>query len=149
MRKISYIIAVLVCVIGLTFFIWIGKGENARNSSLRSIQIAGINVKATVAGTSETRARGLGGREELAENEGMLFVFDSDASWGFWMKDMRFAIDILWISSDGKILDMRESVSPATYPSVFTPRAPARYVLELPAGFGKSHDVKIGDAVRF
>ncbi len=137
----------LIISLGVAFFAaekYAQKTVPAADTDLRAIQLAGKTVKVEVVGTPEEKARGLGGRDGLPPNEGMLFVFDSDARYRFWMKDMLFSIDILWLSDDGRVVDMRENVSPETYPAVFTPNAPARYVLELPAGFAKSNNVKIG-----
>ncbi|MDO8522402.1 MAG: DUF192 domain-containing protein [bacterium] len=113
----------------------------------RIIRLAGQDVRVSVVSTPEARTKGLSGRTGLARGEGMLFIFNLDAKYGFWMKDMLFPIDILWLSSEGRVVDMRESVSPATYPAVFTPNLGARYVLELFAGFASAHNVKIGDFV--
>lgn len=116
-------------------------------NSLQTIRLAGQELRVSVVRTPEERARGLSGRTGLGTGEGMLFVFDTDAKHRFWMKDMLFSIDILWLSGTGMVLDMRERVSPATYPEVFTPHAPARYVLELPAGFTEAYSVNLGDIV--
>lgn len=120
----------------------------APDIGLRTIRLAGQELRVSVVGTPEERAKGLSGRTGLALGEGMLFVFDTEAKYRFWMKDMLFSIDILWLSGDGKVVYLRENVSPATYPEVFAPNAPARYVLELPAGFVKDNNVVVGDIVR-
>ena len=137
-------IALLAC---LSYFRLSVPLPSSTINNSRTILLDGKIVRVTVADTDATRDKGLGGREGLAKDEGMLFVFDSDDKYGFWMKDMRFPIDILWLSSAGRIVDMRESVSLSTYPVVFEPIAPARYVLELPAGFAEVHNIKIGDEV--
>jgi len=116
-------------------------------TGLRVIQLAGQELRVSVVATPEDRAKGLGGRTGLASDEGMLFAFESDAKYRFWMKDMLFTIDIVWISDTGEVVDIRKNVSPATYPEVFTPIAPARYVLELPAGFAEAYSVRTGDIV--
>ncbi|OGG61028.1 hypothetical protein A3C86_04190 [Candidatus Kaiserbacteria bacterium RIFCSPHIGHO2_02_FULL_49_16] len=115
---------------------------------LRIIQLAGQDIRVSVVSTPEDRVKGLGGRTGLATNEGMLFIFDMAAKYGFWMKDMLFSIDILWLSDKGEILDMVDKVGPGTYPTVFSPKVPARYVLELPSGFVEAYSVKVGDIVR-
>ena len=117
-------------------------------TGMRTIQLAGQELRVSVVSTPETRAKGLGGRTGLASDEGMLFAFDTDAKYRFWMKDMLFPIDILWLSGTGEVVDMRKNVSPATYPEVFTPNSPARYVLELPAWFVRDNNVAIGDIVK-
>ncbi len=111
---------------------------------VRDVRLAGQVIHAEIADTPRTRARGLGGREELVEGEGMLFVFGSPAPYAFWMKDMRFPIDILWLDEAGRVVDIREQVPPESYPAAFTSRAKALYVLELPAGFSERFDVEIG-----
>ncbi len=64
----------------------------------------------------------------------MLFVFPKEDRYGFWMKDMLTSIDIIWLSDTGSILGIEASASPATYPNVFYPPEPVRYVLETRAG---------------
>ncbi len=113
-----------------------------------TIQLKDRIIRVEIADTPEERERGLSGREGLAEDEGLLFVFEEDRRPAFWMKDMLFAIDILWISRDGAIVHIEENVGPETYPASFTPRSEARYVVELPAGYAARHDVGLGDIVR-
>lgn len=122
------------------------NGASAHASS--TILIADSIVAVEIADTSEERARGLSGRDGLAEGKGMLFVFDEDGKHAFWMKDMRFAIDIIWVSRNGVIVHIEEHVAPETYPEVFAPRFEARYVVELSAGFVERYDVRVGDIVR-
>lgn len=119
------------------------------DSGLRTAYLDGHTIRVSVADTEGARARGLGGRPGLAPDEGMLFVFPADGEYAFWMKNMRFSIDILWISSDGKVVYMLEDVSPDTYPQSFRPDVPARYVLELPAGYAKEYTVQVGDVAQF
>ena len=106
-------------------------------------------IHTLVADTPELRSLGLGGREVLKSGQGMLFIFDTDAPYGFWMKDMKISIDIIWLDSNKKVVYMAQSISPSTYPSSFAPSVPARYVLEVPAGYTVAHNVKIGDHVSF
>ena len=84
--------------------------------------------------TEAEKQRGLANRRSLPNNEGYLFVFNSDDKHGIWMKDMRMNIDIVWIDAHKRVVSVRRDVSPSTYPEVFTPTKPARYVLELAAG---------------
>ena|SRR3989344_2951376 len=111
------------------------------------VRLKGERIRVTIVDTPESRARGLSGRSGLAESEGMLFVFPEEGKYGFWMKDMRFSIDILWLDSDGEIVHIERRVSPESYPASFLPSRPARYVLELSAGWAEAHDVSIGDRV--
>ena len=106
-----------------------------------------VQVSLVVADTPATRAKGLSGRTSLEPNTGMLFVFDQLEYPGIWMRDMQFPIDVLWLNADNVIVDIRESLSPDTYPQVFAPRAKAQFVIELPSGFVAQHEIKIGDVV--
>lgn len=157
------LIALAVFVLG-TFFYF--SDDVARDERVVDVSVGGETVRAIVADTPELRERGLSGRESLAPGEAlgrsplgrttgetatgeaMLFLFPEDGHHSFWMKDMLFSIDIIWISSSSTIVDIHESVSPDSYPTVFTPGSEARYVLELPAGFVASRDVKIGDEIK-
>ena len=120
-----------------------------QTTDTNTVQLDGQTINVTIASTDAERQLGLGGRSGLAPDEGMLFVFQSDGEYGFWMKDMQFSIDMVWISADKKIVYMAQNVSPDTYPEDFVPTAPARYVLELPAGYATAHNVKVGDSVQF
>ncbi|MEN9561523.1 MAG: hypothetical protein RIQ56_796, partial [Candidatus Parcubacteria bacterium] len=127
--------------------------ENPRSDmpseSQQTVYVDGNKILADVVKTETDRARGLGGRESLTDDTGMLFLFPEDGYHSFWMKDMRFSIDILWLSATGTIVHIEPSVSPDTYPRSFSSLAPARYVLELPAGFSSQHDIRVGEDVRW
>jgi uncharacterized membrane protein (UPF0127 family) len=114
------------------------------SGATRTITIGESPVHVEVVDTDALRAQGLSGHAPLAPDEGMLFVFDADGIYPFWMKDMLFSIDILWLDARGKVVHIEKNISPDTYPASFTPDSPARYVLEVPAGFADQHDIQIG-----
>lgn len=117
------------------------------DTTYRDISVGGTVVNAFVADSDDERSLGLSGHAPLKPREGMLFEFDEDGMYGFWMKDMLFSIDIVWLSIDGTIVSIVSHASPESYPTVFKPDRPARYVLELPAGTAATLGVKIGDRV--
>lgn len=84
--------------------------------------------------TPAAREQGLGGRSDIPEDYGMLFVFPKSDRYGIWMKDMLLSIDIIWLREDGTVISVDASVSPDTYPQAFYPPEPVRYVLETRAG---------------
>lgn len=100
-----------------------------------------------VADTEGLRTKGLSGHAALREGEGMLFVFSKDDRYGFWMKDMGYPIDIVWLDSDYHIVDVKKNATPASYPEIFTPTSPTRYAIEIPAGFFEEHHLKAGDTL--
>ena len=79
----------------------------------------------------------------------MLFIFPTPAPRAFWMKDMRFALDIIWIGSDLRVVDITENALPESYPATFSPRAPAQFVLEVPAGLVPRYRIRPGMEVGF
>lgn len=79
----------------------------------------------------------------------MLFVFDRADYHSFWMKDMNFAIDIIWIDESKKIIDITRNAEPESYPNIFKPRLPVRYVLEVTSGWSKENNIQIGAQVDF
>ncbi|UCF79942.1 MAG: DUF192 domain-containing protein [Acidobacteriota bacterium] len=102
--------------------------------------------------TPDERALGLMFRENLSEEEGMLFVFPEDGLHAFWMKNMRFSIDILWLDARGVVVHAEESVPPCPdagagpCPSYAPPRE-ARYVLEIPAGAAARNALRVGSHI--
>lgn len=113
-------------------------------ATLGSVLIGSTTVAVEIADTYEARMQGLSGRSALPQGSGMLFVFEREGEWGIWMKDMQFSIDIIWADTDGRVVSVAHKVSPETYPNAFYPAKPARYVLEVPAGFAASRGIVEG-----
>lgn len=102
-----------------------------------------------IADSDKERELGLSGRESLASTTGLLFVFETPGRYGFWMKDMKFPIDMAWIDESKRVVYIENNVRPDTFPKVFTPTSTAQYVLETNAGFFEQSKIKIGDIVEF
>jgi len=113
------------------------------------ISIAGVELSTEIADTPEKKALGLSGRKSLGENEGMLFVFEVADNRYFWMKDMNFSLDIIWIGENKEVVDITRNATPESYPEKFSPETPAKYVLEVSAGFSDANNIKIGDYADF
>ncbi|MEK7628556.1 MAG: DUF192 domain-containing protein [Patescibacteria group bacterium] len=113
------------------------------------VKVGGVPVNVIKANTPEERNKGLSGRPSLPPLTGMWFAFETDDLYGIWMKEMQFSIDVIWISKDGDIVDVAPNVSPETYPKIFKPHAPARYVLEVPSGFMEQYNLTASDTVDF
>src|SRR3989338_5042145 len=77
--------------------------RNTDEKQFFDIRISNVKIKAELADTPEKRALGLSGRETLGNDEGMLFVFDEPNTRQFWMKNMNFALDIIWIDENKKV----------------------------------------------
>ena len=113
------------------------------------VKIAGQSIKVDLATTPEAKTRGLSARQDLAEGEGMLFVFDNPGKYSFWMKDMNFPIDIIWLNEKLEIIYIKKNAQPKSYPETFGSNQNAKYVLEVVSGFGDNNNLKEGGKVEF
>lgn len=111
------------------------------------IHIRDVAVRVEVADTDDERIQGLSGRDGLGESDGMLFVFPESGYHTMWMKDMKFPIDIIWIGEDMKIISIDKSVTPETYPRLYRPARPAKYVLETNINFSDTFSFREGNEV--
>jgi len=113
-----------------------------------SVEIDDKKIKVEVMRNNWEVARGLSGRDGLKDNTGMLFVFKEVGKYPFWMKDMKFAIDIIWIN-EGKIVYIEHNAPIPVTQNIptFTPDVSAKYVLEINAGLSQKYGFKIGDEV--
>lgn len=135
----------LVLILGSLYFSF--REVFVVERSMATLMIGDNTFQVDIARTDEARTRGLSGRESLEEGSGMLFIFEEPGQYSFWMRDMRFAIDIVWIDQDSKIIGIEKYVSPDTYPQIFYPKIPIKYVLELPSGNSEKFGIDIGDLV--
>ena len=120
-------------------------------SKLTEVIIKNTRLKVEIADTIEKRKRGLGGKERLDEGTGMLFLFPKPDYYNFWIKDMKFPIDIIWLK-DSLVIDItRNAYPPAEQKDsdlpVYTPTLAADSVLEVNAGFSDSNGIMIGDTL--
>lgn len=111
--------------------------------------IRGTPISVEIADDAAERTLGLSKRASLPDGAGLLFIFEQEGTWGFWMKDMRFSIDMIWMNQNGRIVHIERSVSPETFPKTYQPPVPARYVLEVNAGVSERFGWKTGDDVLF
>jgi len=113
-----------------------------------------LNVDAEVADTAAKRKKGLSKRDSLPLNQGMLFVFEQSGMYGFWMKDMKFPIDIIWLDENKRIVDIVQNVpvEPGKKDSqltIYKPDGDAKYVLEINAGLSQLNALQKGDQANF
>ncbi len=108
------------------------------------LRVGGSAYRLEIAETSRSRARGLSGRKALASDAGMLFVYQTTGRHTFWMKDMSFAIDIVWMDERWCVVEVASRVRPDSYPARFGRNTSSRYAVELPAGAADAHGVAVG-----
>jgi len=125
--------------------------ERPWTTETATVAIGDEILTAEIADTGALRQRGLGYRDGLLPGMAMLFVFDGPSVHSFWMKGMRFCLDIVWIEG-GTIVGAAENVCPmdgvsdADLPRYQSP-GPVTYVLEVPAGWLDEHDYSAGEPV--
>lgn len=122
----------------------------AKMSNDKSYIVIGETVlRAEIVDEPLERSRGLSGRDEIKATEGMLFVWEKPDKYGIWMKEMNFPIDIIWIDEKSEVIYMKKNALPESYPEIFYPDKPAKYVLEVYSGFIEDHGIKNGDLLNF
>lgn len=114
--------------------------------SQKYLVINNHKVNIEVADTDSKRAQGLSGRKTLCENCGMLFVFDKPGHYGFWMKDMNFPLDFIFINNDN-VVDIKQNISPSTYPEIISSTYDFEKVLEINENFIKSNKIEVGQPI--
>lgn len=144
MKRFLVSLLVLLMLVGISVAYHISK--DAEDLPVIDVMLNGNAIPVEVASTAIERTRGLSDREELSTRaEGLLFLFDEADKYGIWMKDMNFAIDIMWFDTDGRLIHLVQNALPESFPNVFTPPDDALYILEVEAGFTSLYDLRIGD----
>lgn len=121
------------------------------SKSLPTVTIGTARIEVDVATTTAAVRRGLSGRLRLEEDRGMLFIFPVADIYRFWMPDMHFPLDIIWIH-DGEVVDISRNVSNDFDPEnlrFYSPHTKSERVLEVNAGFAEKHGIEIGNPVVF
>ena len=111
----------------------------------------GVSILVEVSDTPEKRSLGLGKRDKLEKGWGMLFVFEKRIPHSFWMKNMRFPIDIIWLDNQ-RIVELVENVPPpqeGESPKVMEPSLPSNFVLELESGRARALGLKVGQKLSY
>lgn len=112
------------------------------------ISTGNIRIPVTIADTVHERERGLSGTASLQAGTGTLFIFPKAGMYGFWMKDMQYPLDIVWIDDMWKVVGV-QTASPDSYPTVFYPPSDVRYVLEINAKEATVDNLLIGTELQF
>ncbi len=150
-KKILSFIVVVLFLSGLGFFLssYNHSTKKIEENNIKYVKIAGEKLKVDLALTLVEQEQGLSGRKILAPDEGMLFVFSKPSVNYFWMKDMNFPIDMIWLDENLKVIYLKKEAQPESYPETFGPGVDNSYVLEVSAGFSEKNNLKEGDSIEF
>ena len=141
--KIFFLFAILAVILGAARFL-------APKSASPQIVINGQTILVEIADTPEKIVQGLSEREKLAENWGLLFVFKQAGDYTFWMKDMKFDLDFVFINGD-TVVDLSENIphpDQGQEPQTVNAAEPIDKALEINAGQIKKLGLKIGDIIK-
>ncbi|MBI5148008.1 MAG: DUF192 domain-containing protein [Parcubacteria group bacterium] len=113
-----------------------------------NLRIGEMTFKLDVADTDQKRETGLSGRERMADDEGMIFLFGHSVLWPIWMKGMNFPIDIVWLNAN-KVIDIKRNTPPedVPVPVSYYPVSEADAVIELNAGMADKAGIRLGDRI--
>lgn len=148
----------IILVIGIMFAIFIafifiqfnpfGKTASTTGANPSTVTINDQTFNVSIAETEEEKQKGLSGIDSLPMNEGKLFMFEKPDLYAFWMKDMKFPIDIIFINGD-TIVSITENAKPVETGDLptYQPTEPSDKALEINAGLSKKYNFKPGDKV--
>ena len=135
-------IGIAAIIIGVVGIVSIPKDAKLEQTQFPRgiIKVDDITLQVQIADTRPLQARGLMFQEKIPYDQGMLFVFDDENVRSMWMLNMQFALDVLWIDTDGKVVHIQKDAQPCksaieTAACTFTNGRNAKYVLEVASGF--------------
>ncbi len=140
---IHYVIFIL-CIIAVPLLVLLFLHVGRATPSQPILYDGSLHIPISIADTEQSRDQGLSGTVSLPTNTGKLFMFDTPGSYGFWMKDMNYPLDLVWIDSSMNIIAITPNVAADTYPQIFYPPSPVQEVLEVNAHFSSQHDLLVG-----
>ena len=117
------------------------------NQDLSTVCFDNSCIEIELAQTSQEITKGLMHRTELCESCGMLFIFKSDGTHKFWMKNTLIPLDIIWMDADGQVVYIERDAQPCDVAAcpTFGSSAGSLYVLEVNAGYVLKHGIDVGD----
>lgn len=122
---------------------FVKQGE-VRFMTAKQTFITAVDVE--LAQDDAERQLGLMYRDKMAENQGMLFVFEDETTRSFWMKNTVLSLDMIFINAKNEIVTIQKSTTPYSEES-YASTKPAKYVLELNAGFTDKYKIAVGDRI--
>jgi hypothetical protein len=144
--QIIYILSFITFVVlGIVYFSQKPKQGNF------SFPQHNLNLQIERAESLAHQAKGLMYREKLDENAGMLFIFSDESKRTFWMKNTYIPLDLIYISKDKKIMEIKENLEPCREDEcqTYASENKVQYVLEVNAGFVQKNNIQIGEEVVF
>ena len=136
--------SLFILLIAVFFFI------SQTEKEIKSVCINEKCFSVEIADENYEKVLGLSNRDSLNENQAMLFIFKEETIPNFWMKDMKFPIDIIWIDENLEISEISKNLKPCEedFCPTFKPKEKIKYVLEINAGLSEEFNFEVGDEVK-
>lgn len=151
MNKTIIIFALILFLIAGVAFYQFSKNSQPQIKTNGKVTINTQKFDVEVVKDSKAQQIGLTKYNSIKDNQGMFFLFDEPGRYGFWMKNMKFPIDIIFIRND-TVVSISQEAQPvdkdASNPTIYTPPVPADKVLEIQSGLSKKYNIKTGDKVK-
>ena len=139
----------ILTIILLSSLILIASCSNTNKVIITNSQQKDIEIQVSLAKTPQQKQQGLMNVSNLSQNQGMLFFFDNEDYYNFWMKDTLISLDIIFINKDLRIVDIIQAVPCKKDPcKVYTPKNKAQYVLEVNKDFAKDNKIVINNSLK-
>lgn len=151
LNRYGFFALVLALATGVTAVLYVTlqpKPSTQSTTQCNGLELTTKCITLERATTTEAQVKGLSNRDSLAKDNGVLFVFDRPDGQCFWMKDMRFDIDMVFIDSTKKVVKIDSAVSPATYPKTFCADN-VQYVIELNSSDAQKYTIEVGQQLKF
>lgn len=136
---------IVLTLLGASVWFLMNAKRSGDNLFPYAVRIGEKKYILEIADSNAEREKGLGGRENLCAECGMLFVFEESDRYAFWMKDMRFSLDIIWLSGD-RVVFVAHNVKP-NFSGTIDPGVSADRVIEVNAGAARN--LQVGEKVNF
>lgn len=114
-----------------------------------TLRLANKDLKITLADSDELRVKGLSDSLSIADDEAMFFSFEKPDKYSFWMKDMNYSIDMIWVDIHGKVIYIVSDAKPESFPKIFRPSEDAIAVIEVKSGLANRIGLKVGQYIGF
>ena len=142
-------ILIIVLVVLVLIFLAFTLSTKEKSGTLK-ICFEKICTDAEVADSPEERTQGLMFRESLPQNHGMIFIFEGEGIYPFWMKNTLIPLDIIWLNENKEVVKIMQTLPCMEEPcEIYNPEVQARYVIEVNSGFAEENNIQVGDSADF
>jgi len=150
-RSMAFPTEIIILLLIALAIVAYGYFSSMRNTKFTVVKIGDAAVNAEIADNSFKKMRGLMFRKSLGEIDGMIFPFDKEDYYGFWMMNTTIPLDMIWINSSKQVVYIQKNAQPCMITScpVYKNDKPAMYVLEVNAGFTDKHNIEVGTKAEF